>query len=87
MRDLISQGLHPPVLVFVQSKERAQELFRELVYDEINVEVIHSDRTQFQVFSANGLSNTLQRDAIVDSFRQGKIWVLIATDVMARGIN
>lgn len=48
-RDLISKGLTPPVLVFVQSKERAQELFNELVYDGINVDVIHSDRTQKQV--------------------------------------
>lgn len=39
----------PPVLVFVQSKERAQELFNELIYDGINVDVIHADRTQTQV--------------------------------------
>ena len=36
-------------MVFVQSKERAQELFKELIYDGINVDVIHSDRTQTQV--------------------------------------
>eukprot|EP01105_Mastigella_eilhardi_P025645 TRINITY_DN7041_c0_g1_i1.p1 TRINITY_DN7041_c0_g1~~TRINITY_DN7041_c0_g1_i1.p1 ORF type:complete len:687 (+),score=223.05 TRINITY_DN7041_c0_g1_i1:47-2062(+) len=75
MRTLLQEGLPPPVLVFVQSKERAQELFQELVYDNVNVEVIHSDRTQHQ------------RDAIVDSFREGKIWVLIATDVIARGMD
>lgn len=38
------------MLVFVQSKERAQELFNELIYDGINVDVIHADRTQTQVF-------------------------------------
>lgn len=48
-RDLVRKGLNPPVLVFVQSKERAQQLFSELIYDGINVDVIHADRTQTQV--------------------------------------
>jgi ATP-dependent RNA helicase DDX52/ROK1 len=43
------QGLTPPVLIFVQTKERAKELFSELIYDGINVDVIHADRTQLQV--------------------------------------
>lgn len=43
------KGLQPPVLIFVQSKERAKELFSELLYDGINVDVIHADRTQLQV--------------------------------------
>lgn len=43
------QGLASPVLVFVQSKERAQELFEELLYDGLNIDVIHADRTQLQV--------------------------------------
>lgn len=43
------QGLPPPVLIFVQSKDRAKELFNELIYDGINVDVIHADRTQLQV--------------------------------------
>ena len=40
-RDLVRQGLTPPTLVFVQTKERAQELFKELLYDGIHVDVIH----------------------------------------------
>lgn len=43
------QGFLPPVLVFVQSIQRAKELFHELVYEGINVEVIHAERTQQQV--------------------------------------
>jgi ATP-dependent RNA helicase DDX52/ROK1 len=43
------QGIKPPVLIFVQSIERARTLFHELVYDGINVDVIHADRTQAQV--------------------------------------
>uniref|UniRef100_A0A672RNZ3 ATP-dependent RNA helicase n=1 Tax=Sinocyclocheilus grahami TaxID=75366 RepID=A0A672RNZ3_SINGR len=75
MRNLINQGFLPPVLVFVQSIDRARELFHELVYEGINVDVIHADRTQ------------QQRDNVVSSFRSGKIWVLICTALMARGID
>jgi len=50
--ELFSQGLSPPVLIFVQTKERAKELFSELIYDGINVDVIHADRTQLQVSHA-----------------------------------
>uniref|UniRef100_A0A1Y1L0B3 RNA helicase n=1 Tax=Photinus pyralis TaxID=7054 RepID=A0A1Y1L0B3_PHOPY len=48
-RDIVRKGLQPPVLVFVQSKDRAQQLFSELIFDGINVDAIHSDRTQTQV--------------------------------------
>ncbi|KAM9002716.1 probable ATP-dependent RNA helicase DDX52 isoform X1 [Sarcophilus harrisii] len=75
MRDLIKKGFHPPVLVFVQSIERAKELFHELIYEGINVDVIHAERTQ------------QQRDNTVHSFRAGKIWVLICTALLARGID
>lgn len=49
LRDIIRTGISPPVLIFVQSKERAHELFNELIYDGINVDAIHADRTQLQV--------------------------------------
>lgn len=49
------QGISPPVLIFLQSKERARELFNELLYDGINVDVIHADRTQLQVKQINFL--------------------------------
>ncbi|XP_040005541.1 probable ATP-dependent RNA helicase DDX52 [Xiphias gladius] len=75
MRDIIKKGFLPPMLVFVQSIERARELFHELVYEGINVDVIHADRTQ------------QQRDNVVNSFRAGKIWVLICTALLARGID
>ncbi|XP_007110593.1 probable ATP-dependent RNA helicase DDX52 isoform X4 [Physeter macrocephalus] len=58
-----------------KSIERAKELFHELIYEGINVDVIHADRTQ------------QQRDNTVHSFRAGKIWVLICTALLARGID
>ncbi|KAM9788500.1 putative ATP-dependent RNA helicase DDX52 [Neosynchiropus ocellatus] len=75
VRDIIKKGFLPPVLVFVQSIERARELFHELVYEGINVDVIHAERTQ------------QQRDNVVSSFRSGNIWVLICTALLARGID
>ncbi|XP_037543329.1 probable ATP-dependent RNA helicase DDX52 [Nematolebias whitei] len=75
VRDIIKKGFLPPMLVFVQSIERAQELFHELVYEGINVDVIHAERTQ------------QQRENVVNSFRSGKIWVLICTALLARGID
>ena len=69
------KGLTPPVLVFVQTKDRAQELFKELLYDSIHVDVIHSDRSQEQ------------RENTVRAFRSGGIWVLICTELMGRGID
>ncbi|TPX55767.1 hypothetical protein PhCBS80983_g05047 [Powellomyces hirtus] len=76
IRQLIQAGqLKPPCLIFVQSIDRAKELFHELVYDGIRVDVMHSERTR------------AQRDAAVQSFRAGTTWVLIATELMARGID
>jgi len=63
------------VLLFVQSIERAKDLFKELVYDGINVDVMHAERSQ------------LQREEVIQRFRAGEIWVLICTDLMARGID
>lgn len=75
VRQMFQEGLQPPVLIFVQSKERAKQLYKELSFEGINVDAIHADRTQ------------AQRETVVDSFRAGRIWVLIATDVMARGMD
>ncbi|KAM7348044.1 DExD-box helicase 52 [Cochliomyia hominivorax] len=75
VRDMVKSGLKPPVLIFVQSKDRAKQLFEELLYDGINVDVIHADRTQ------------QQRDNCVRAFREGHIWILICTELMGRGID
>lgn len=75
IRQIIQRGIKPPVIIFLQSKERAQALFRELMYDRINVDVIHAGRSQ------------AARDRVVAKFRKGDTWVLICTDLVARGID
>ena len=39
------------MLIFVQSKERAKELFQVLAFDGVPIEAIHADKTQAQVVS------------------------------------
>ncbi|CDW91012.1 probable atp-dependent rna helicase ddx52-like [Stylonychia lemnae] len=75
LRQLFQAGFEPPMLIFVQSKQRAKELFHELIYEGLNANVIHADKKKHE------------RDEIIKQFRLGKIWVLIATDLMARGID
>merc|ERR1711991_347987 len=47
-RTLLQDGLEPPVLIFVQNRERAAELLQLLSYDQINVDLLTSDRTELQ---------------------------------------
>ncbi|CAK9292248.1 unnamed protein product [Gordionus sp. m RMFG-2023] len=75
LKQLIQKGWGPPVIIFVQSKERAQQLYTRICDEKINVDVIHSDRPQ------------IERDRIVLEFRVGKIWTLICTDLLCRGLD
>lgn len=75
LRQSFAESLNPPVLIFIQNKKRAKELYNELRYDDIRVDVIHADLSE------------AQRETAVDNFRSGKTWVLIATDVIARGMD
>lgn len=67
--------MRPPVLVFVETKAAAKQLYSHLVLDGLRVDVIHSERT------------TSERDSIMEQFRLGKTWVLICTELMGRGID
>jgi ATP-dependent RNA helicase DDX52/ROK1 len=74
--------LRPPFLVFTQTIERAQALHDELKYDipleaggSARVAVLHSS-----------LADSA-RYKIRARFRAGEVWVLITTDVLARGVD
>ncbi|OAE30580.1 hypothetical protein AXG93_40s1050 [Marchantia polymorpha subsp. ruderalis] len=75
LKQLFRESLKPPILLFVESKEKAKELHRDLAIDGVSVDSIHAGRSQYQ------------RDAAVEKFREGKTWILIATDLMARGMD
>lgn len=75
VRGMLKDGLQPPVLLFVQTKERAAELFRELIYDGVNIDAIHADRSG------------AARSSAIARFRAGRVPILIATDILARGLD
>ncbi|MBE0645601.1 MAG: DEAD/DEAH box helicase [Bacteroidetes bacterium] len=63
------------VLVFSRTKHGANKIAKRLSRSGIVVGVLHSDRSQSQ------------RQQALDGFRQGRLRVLIATDIAARGID
>lgn len=74
--------LRPPFLIFTQTITRAVALHSELKYD-IPAEAGGSSR--IAVLHAD-LSDT-QRSEIMRGFRKGEIWVLVTTDLLARGVD
>ncbi|KAK2751049.1 RNA-dependent ATPase rok1 [Myotisia sp. PD_48] len=74
--------LRPPFLVFTQTIPRAVALHSELMYDippeaggSSRIAVLHSE-----------LSDT-QRSDVMTGFRKGEIWIVITTDLLARGVD
>ncbi|KAM7207115.1 ATP-dependent RNA helicase [Rhypophila sp. PSN 637] len=74
--------LRPPFIVFTQTIERAQSLHNELKYD-IPVEAGGSARV---AVLHSSLPDSV-RSKIMARFRSGEVWVLITTDVLARGVD
>lgn len=72
---LLKQRGSERVIVFTHTKIEADSCARKLQSEGINAESIHSDKTQGK------------RDRALRDFRNGKIDVLVATDVLARGID
>ncbi|KAH9075702.1 P-loop containing nucleoside triphosphate hydrolase protein [Lactarius deliciosus] len=72
----LSQPYNPPVLIFTSSQPRASSLAEELVLNGIpNVDCLHAGMTK------------KERDDAVSRMRSGESWVMISTEVMARGMD
>ena len=63
------------VLVFCRTKSRVDSIYKNLKAAGLKVDVMHADRPQ------------KARARALDRFRSGAIQVLVATDVMSRGID
>ncbi|KAI9044036.1 RNA-dependent ATPase ROK1 [Aspergillus affinis] len=74
--------LRPPFLIFTQTIPRAVALQSELRYDippeaggSSRIAVLHSEMSDGQ------------RSEIMKDFRKGEIWILVTTDLLARGVD
>jgi superfamily II DNA/RNA helicase len=63
------------IVIFVGKKQRVKELARALRANHINARAMHSDLLQ------------QERDEVMLDFRNGKVDVLVATDIVSRGID
>ncbi len=63
------------VLIFTRMKRDADKLARQLIRDGLSATAIHGDRSQSE------------RSQALDEFKTGKVKLLVATDVAARGID
>jgi ATP-dependent RNA helicase RhlE len=72
---LLQNGALNMVLVFTRTKHGADRIARRLEHAGITTGTIHSNRSQNQRLRA------------LNEFREGKIRVLVATDIAARGID
>lgn len=72
---LFSKQSSKRIIVFASSKLKVRELTRELRKQNLSVAEMHSDLEQ------------LQRDEVMHSFRNGRTDILVATDILSRGID
>ncbi len=75
LSELIGVNNWQQVLVFVNTKESADSIVKELKLDGIKAAVCHGDKVQ-----------SARRRALTE-FKDGKIRALVATDVAARGLD
>ena len=72
---LISSRQWGQVLVFVRTRKGAESLHKKLIAAQISADAIHGDKTQPARLRA------------LQEFKQGRVQVLVATDVAARGLD
>ncbi|KAG2345265.1 P-loop containing nucleoside triphosphate hydrolase protein [Suillus weaverae] len=72
----LSQPYNPPLLVFTSTQPRTTSLAEELTMNGIsNVDCLHAGMTK------------KERDDAVSRMRRGESWVMVTTEVMARGMD
>jgi|TARA_B110000046_G_scaffold16294_1_gene15644 ATP-dependent RNA helicase RhlE len=75
LSSMLRDNAESKILVFVRTKVRAERVKNALERVKIESDTIHSDKLQ------------IEREETMQNFRSGRLKVLIATDVSARGID
>jgi superfamily II DNA/RNA helicase len=75
IRSLSRNNMLKRTIIFSGSKSKVKEIYQDLLRMKINVGAMHSDLTQ------------AERDDVMYNFKCGKLDVLVATDIVARGID
>lgn len=75
LKELFVKSRPQRVIIFSSSKMKVKELAATLKHNKFNVAAMHSDLEQSQ------------REVVMKDFKNGHIDILVATDVVARGID
>ena len=75
VRSLFKAGELQRVIIFSGKKDKVKDITRELKHMHINCAPMHSDLSQ------------AERDEVMYRFKSGQVDVLVATDIVARGID
>jgi ATP-dependent RNA helicase RhlE len=75
LKRLLANGQVRQTLVFTRTKHGANRLAERLVRDGLSVAAIHGNKSQNA------------RTRALDDFKQGRVQVLVATDIAARGLD
>ncbi len=75
LEKILKQHLLDKVIVFVKTKKDAKEMTQELKNKGFNVVSLHGDMTQ------------RQRETSLKLFKEGKVKIIVATDVASRGLD
>ncbi len=75
IRDLVVDNGWKQVLIFTRTRHGADKLCKQLIRDGFLAKAIHGDKTQNQ------------RSMALQEFKDGRLPILVATDVAARGLD
>ncbi len=75
LKGIIEEPQNKKTILFCETRRNADKMLKRLNQDQIRTDVIHGDKSQ------------KVREIALRKFRRGQIRVLVATDVVARGID
>ena len=75
LAETLRQTPYPPVIVFTNSKSKADDLTEYLLSEQFHVAAIHSGKTQ------------MERNQILTDFRENQFDILVSTDLISRGLD